>query len=48
VIDEQPVTPDKATTHYRLQLTVAGAAMGILLAVARWSGGSVQPVTAHP
>jgi hypothetical protein len=48
VIDEQPVTPDKATTHYRLQLTVAGAAMGILLAVARWSGGSVQPATAHP
>jgi hypothetical protein len=48
VIDVQPVTPDNATTHYRWQLTLAGAAMGILLAVARWSGGIVQPATAHP
>ena len=36
----QPSLADRITTHYRLQLTVAGAVMGILLAVARWSADS--------
>lgn len=36
----QPTVSDDLTTRYRLQLAVAGAVMGILLAVARWSGDS--------
>jgi hypothetical protein len=40
----QPSLEKEAVTHYRLQLTLAGAAMGILLAIARWSA----PPTAHP
>ena len=36
----QPSVADEIATHYRLQLAVAGAVMGILLAVARWSTDS--------
>ena len=32
-----PRLEDEGATHYRLELTIAGAVMGILLAVARWS-----------
>ena len=35
-----PSEAGELTTHYRVQLAVAGAVMGILLAVARWSGDS--------
>jgi hypothetical protein len=35
-----PSEAGEITTHYRLQLAVAGAVMGILFAVARWSGDS--------
>ncbi len=45
-IDVLPQTEDESATHYRLQVTAAGAAIRLLLAVARWSGGHNQPVTA--
>ncbi len=44
VIVTQPNLDDELATHYRLQLTIAGAVMGILLAIARWSA----PAIAHP
>jgi hypothetical protein len=37
-----PNLDDEHVTHYRLQLTLAGAVMGILLAVARWSAPSYR------
>jgi hypothetical protein len=47
IIAEQPTLENEVPTHYRLQLTFAGAVMGILLAVARWISPSERPCIAE-
>jgi hypothetical protein len=37
-IVDRPTLESETVTHYHLQIVIAGAVMGILLAAARWSG----------